>query len=120
MHCRSHLFLTTGHIWSVLEKQRESNMSETPMIIELPSQPTTDDVVGLLEQLCSNTTTPVEFSAERVKVVTSLELQILIAAKAQWDANGTAFSITAPSEAFRSGLMTLGHAVEHLDEKAVQ
>ena len=95
-------------------------MTDSPKMIELPGQPSTEDVVGLLEQLCANVSKPVELNAERVKILTSLELQILIAAKSQWMADGAAFSITDPSDGFLSGLANLGFSLEHLDEKAVQ
>lgn len=43
---------------------------------------------------------PVEVDAGQVRRLGGLCLQVLLAAKAAWDADGKPFSIQAPSEAF--------------------
>ena len=52
----------------------------------------------------------IRLDASRVTFLGSMALQLLIAAQRQWQADGAAFHVTAPSEAFRGGLALLGYA----------
>ena len=95
-------------------------MSDPSTLIELPALPTKDDTIGLFEQLCGIQNSPVVIDATNVKVVTALEAQILFAAKARWNEDAVAFSITGTSDGFTNGLSVLGFDPKHFESEVVQ
>ncbi len=62
----------------------------------------------LSAQLMSLRHTDVQISAVHVGFVGALPLQLLLSAQRQWRADGAAFSVTDPSDAFREGTELLG------------
>ncbi|MCA0872275.1 STAS domain-containing protein [Seohaeicola saemankumensis] len=62
----------------------------------------------LSAQLMALRHTAVQISAAQVGFVGALALQLLLSAQRQWQADGAAFSVTDPSDAFREGTELLG------------
>ena len=60
---------------------------------------------------------PLELDASEVERFGGLCLQLLVAGRTSWSADGCAFTVVNPSEAFLSALMLMGGA-EHLGVNA--
>lgn len=62
----------------------------------------------LWSDLCAARGQPVELDASSVERIGGLCLQVLLAAQAQWRADGIAFAVTNYSAAFADGVQLMG------------
>lgn len=64
----------------------------------------------LWSSLCEARGRPIEIDASHVERIGGLCLQVLLAARAQWQADGHPFSIVQPSAAFADGVRLMAAA----------
>ena len=61
---------------------------------------------------------PVALSVGSVRQIDAMRLQILLAARLQWRADGVALRLVDNTDAFRAGLQRLGLAPDFFEEEA--
>lgn len=64
----------------------------------------------LWSDMCAARGQPIELDASSVERIGGLCLQVLVAAQAQWRADGIAFAVINPSAAFADGVRLMGAA----------
>jgi len=78
---------------------------ETYTMEPQPARGTSDALLGFLKSVEGK---PVQIDASDVSLLVARQLQVLMSAKRQWDADGLAFEVASASDAFRSGLAGFG------------
>lgn len=83
-------------------------MTEETITICLPEAASSDERAALLEDLKKHQGHTVEINCSALPQFTSLEAQLLAAAKLQWEASGHLFTLTGLNDSLKSDLGSLG------------
>ncbi len=82
-------------------------------LLELGEKLATDAAEEMYQSLLRMRGQDVSVSATRVKHIGGLCLQVLLAARQQWQADNRAFEVAGASDEFEAGLILLGLPRDH-------
>lgn len=91
------------------------DMGDGPIRIALEEKLDLAAACALHEALADIRGRPVVLRADAVRHLSAAGLQVLIAARRSWAAEGTPLSLEAPSDGFSEGLRRLGASIELLE-----
>ena len=95
-------------------------MTDTSHRIDLPETGTHEACAVLVDELSAFRGEPIRLNAEPVARLGGMLLQILLAARKQWQADGQPLTLETPSEPFCRGLERLGLAEDHFAKDAAK